>query len=236
MFTAIPPRHALTPLSTYSGSLAQKAYASLKDAIMTLNFRPGEVLRKPQICQELGISRAPLSEALARLAAEELVDLVPQSGSYVARLSMPKIQEAAFLREALELAAIEMVAQTITEEQLILLRRNVRIQSVLSEDQDAAGFYAMDAQMHDLILSFTGFPRLSVLAQTAWVHVNRARQLVLPVQGRIQKTLVEHQEILAALESRDPVMARAKTQFHLRQLIPYLEPLETSLPELFEPR
>ena len=123
------------------------------------------------------------------------MELVPQAGSYVARFSLSKIQEAAFLREALELAAVDLVAQSITEEQLILLRRNLRFQGVLAEDQDAAGFYAMDAQMHDLILSFTGFPRLSVLAQTTWVHVNRARQLVLPVEGRIKKTLTEHQDI-----------------------------------------
>ena len=229
-------RQALSPLSDFSGSLAQKAYASLKDAILTLKFHPGEALRKPEICEELGVSRAPLGEALARLAAEDLVELVPQAGSYVARFSMSKIQEAAFLREALELAAVEQVALTITEEQLVLLRRNLRFQGVLADDQDGAGFYAMDAQMHDLILSFTGFPRLSVLAQTTWVHVNRARQLVLPVEGRITKTLMEHQDILAALEARNPMQARAATQFHLRQLIPYLEPLETTHPELFAPR
>ena len=119
---------------------------------------------------------------------------------------------------------------------MVVLRRNLRFQSVLADDQDAAGFYALDAQMHDLLLSFTGFPRLSLLAQTSWVHVNRARQLILPVEGRIKKTLLEHQDILAALEARDPVTARATTQFHLRQLIPYLEPLETTHPELFAPR
>lgn len=236
MSSPAPQRQALSPLSDFSGSLAQKAYASLKDAILTLKFHPGEALRKPEICEELGVSRAPLGEALARLAAEDLVELVPQAGSYVARFSMSKIQEAAFLREALELAAVEQVAQTITEEQLVLLRRNLRFQGVLADDEDGAGFYAMDAQMHDLILSFTGFPRLSVLAQTTWVHVNRARQLVLPVEGRIKKTLAEHQDILDALEARDPIAARAKTQFHLRQLIPYLEPLESTHPELFAPR
>jgi DNA-binding GntR family transcriptional regulator len=67
-----PPRQPLSPLSDFSGSLAQKAYASLKDAILTLKFHPGEALRKPEICEELGVSRAPLGEALARLAAEDL--------------------------------------------------------------------------------------------------------------------------------------------------------------------
>jgi DNA-binding GntR family transcriptional regulator len=65
--------------------------------------------------------------------------------------------------------------------------------------------------------------------------VNRARQLILPVPGRIQATLAEHQAILAALEARDPVAARAAVRGHLRQLISYLEPLERDRPDLFNP-
>ena len=230
------PRPALCPLNDFPGSLAQKSYASLKDAILTMKFRPGEVLRKPEICEELGISRAPLGEALARLAAEDLVDLVPQAGSYVARFSLSKIQEAAFLREALEVAAVELVAATITQDQLFQLRRNLRMQEVLASDNDVAGFYAMDAQMHELILSFTGFPRLSALAQTAWVHVNRARQLILPVVGRVHQAYLEHAAIFAAIEAGDPMAARERTQLHLRQLLVHLTPLATTHPEFFAPK
>jgi DNA-binding GntR family transcriptional regulator len=93
----------------------------------------------------------------------------------------------------------------------------------------------MDAEMHELLLSFTGFPRIAQVSETAWAHVNRARQLILPVPGRIQATLAEHQAILAALEARDPEAARAAVRSHLRQLITYLEPLERDRPDLFNP-
>ena len=116
------------------------------------------------------------------------------------------------------------------------LRRNLRVQEALIADGDTAGFHQLDAQMHELILSFTGFRRLPTLSETAWVHVNRARQLVLPAPGRVEATLREHHAILAALEARDPVTARAATQHHLRQLILVLEPLVVTRPELFAAR
>ena len=228
-----PPRVALAALDLFAGSLAQKVYGSLKQAILSLAFQPGEILRKAEICATLGVSRSPVAEAVARLAAEALVDVVPQAGTFVARFSMVEIREGAFLREALETAAVEQVAVSMTEDQLIQLRRNLRLQEVLLADGDIAGFYQTDAQMHELILSFTGFRRLAVLADTAWVHVNRARQLILPQPGRVQATLAEHQAILAALEARDPAAARTATQIHLRQLLTFLEPLATQRPDLF---
>ncbi|MBC7736228.1 MAG: GntR family transcriptional regulator [Candidatus Saccharibacteria bacterium] len=231
----LPGRRALRPLSEFSGSLAQKVYASLREAILSLSYRPGDVLRKPEICEVLGVSRSPVSEAVARLAAEHMVVVVPQAGTYVARLSLREIREGAFLREALELAAVERVALAVTEDQVVQLRRNLRVQEALLQDGDVAGFYQTDAQMHELILSFTGFRRVASLAETSWVHVNRARQLILPQPGRVEDTLVEHQQIVAAIEARDVARARAAVRVHLGKLIGFLEPLAQNRPDLFEP-
>jgi GntR family transcriptional regulator, rspAB operon transcriptional repressor len=225
----------LKPLSGFSGSLGQRVYQTLREAILSLAYRPGEILRKPEICAALGVSRSPVADAVARLQAEGLVDVVPQAGTFVARFSMQEIREGAFLREAIEVAAIERVALRITDDQLQLLRRNLTVQAALVADGDTPGFYTLDAAMHELLLSFTGFPKLAQVSETAWLHVNRARQLILPVPGRVEATLTEHQAILVALEHRDPVAARLAIQAHLRQLITYLEPLERDRPELFSP-
>lgn len=219
----------------FPGSLGQRVYQCLRHAILSLRYRPGEILRKPEICAALGVSRSPVADAVARLQAEGLVDVVPQAGTFVARFAMQEIREGAFLREAIEVAAIELVAASITDAQLQLLRRNLTVQAALVDDGDIPGFYALDAEMHELLLSFTGFAKLAVVAETAWLHVNRARQLILPVPGRVAATLAEHRAILAALEARDPAAARVAVQAHLRQLITYLEPLERDRPELFSP-
>lgn len=230
------PTIRLPSLEDYQGSLGARVYQVLRQAILSVAYRPGQILRKPDLCAALGVSRSPVSDAVARLAAEGLVDVVPQAGTFVARFSLAEIREGAFLREAIELHAIDLVAKTITEDQLTLLRRNLAVQKALVETGDIPGFYQADAEMHGLILSFTGFRKLAQVAETAWLHVNRARQLVLPVAGRIEQTFEEHRAIIAALEARDPEAAKAAVRRHLAQLIRYLEPLERDRPELFDPR
>ncbi|HLQ17543.1 MAG TPA: GntR family transcriptional regulator [Tabrizicola sp.] len=223
----------LLALDRFQGSLGQRVYQSLKHAILTLAFRPGDIIRKPEICDRLGVSRSPVADAVARLAADGLVDVVPQAGTFVTRLSMTDIREGAFIREAIEVAAAELVASQITEDQLRELRRNLKLQEALVADDDRQGFMALDGQMHEMMLSFTGFPRLPQVAQTAWLSVHRARQLILPVEGRLHATLDEHRAILAAFEAHDPLAARLAVQHHLRQLLTYLAPLERDHPELF---
>lgn len=223
----------LTALSAYSGTLSNRVYQSLKDAILKLDYQPGQILRKGDVCAQLGISRSPVSEAVTRLASDGLVDVVPQAGTFVARFSMAEIREGAFLREALELAAVEQVAETIRDDQITLLRRNLRVQQALVEDQDIQGFYELDFEMHTLILGFTGYRRLAAMAETSWLQVNRARQLVLPNLKRINDTLTEHSAIIDALGARDPDAARRATRLHLRQLLTHLEKIESERPELF---
>ena len=223
----------LLPLDRFQGSLGQRVYQSLKHAILTLDFRPGDSIRKPDICDRLGVSRSPVADAVAKLAADALVDVIPQAGTFVTRLSMTDIREGAFIREAIEVAAAELVASQITEDQLRDLRRNLKLQEALVSDGDRQGFMQPDGQFHDMMLSYTGFPRLPQVSQTAWLSVHRARQLILPVDGRLQATLDEHRAILAAFEARDPAAARRAVQHHLRQLLTYLAPLERAHPELF---
>ena len=223
----------LLPLERFQGSLGQRVYQSLKHAILTLAYRPGDIIRKPEVCDRLGVSRSPVADAVARLGADGLVDVVPQAGTFVTRLSMTDIREGAFIREAIEVAAAELVAATITEEHLRELRRNLRLQEALVADGDPQGFMQLDGQMHEMMLSFTGFPRLPQVSQTAWLSVHRARQLILPIEGRLQATLEEHRQILAAFEAHDPVAARTAVQHHLRQLLTYLQPLERDHPEFF---
>ncbi|MFK7753369.1 MAG: GntR family transcriptional regulator [Sedimentitalea sp.] len=228
-------RPVLKPLSAFQGSLSNRVYLTLKDAILTLGYAPGAALRKQELCEELSVSRSPVSEAVTRLASEGLVSVLPQTGTYVARFSMAEIRESAFLREALELAAVEFLAPRITDEQLVELKRNIRVQEILVQDGDVAGFYENDAAMHSLMMSFTGYGRLAHMADSVWSQVARARRLVLPEQGRVTQTLREHHAILNALQARDPDLARTTTRSHLRQLITYLEPLETRRPDLFAP-
>ena len=221
-------------LDNFQGSLSNRTFLAIREAIMELNFLPGEIIRKHDICNTLGVSRSPVSEALAKLRNEGLVEVVPQSGTFVSRFSLQDIKEGAFLREAIELACIEILASNISEQQLIDLNRNLKLQKVLAESDDYQGFYQLDAKMHGMIMDFTGYKNLAKVTKTGWVQVDRARQLLLPVHGRLKKAFQEHRAVIKALEQNDVALAREKMRTHLNQLILLLTPLEKKHPHLFE--
>lgn len=221
-------------LDNFQGSLTDRTVLAIREAIMELNFLPGEIIRKHDICNALGVSRSPVSEALAKLRNEGLVEVVPQSGTFVSRFSLQDIKEGAFLREAIELACIEILASNISEQQLIDLNRNLKLQKVLAESDDYQGFYQLDAKMHGMIMDFTGYKNLAKVTKTGWVQVDRARQLLLPVDGRLKKAFQEHKAVIEALEQNDVALAREKMRTHLNQLILLLTPLEKKHPHLFE--
>ena len=221
-------------LDNFQGSLTDRTVLAIREAIMELNFLPGEIIRKHDICNALGVSRSPVSEALAKLRNEGLVEVVPQSGTFVSRFSLQDIKEGAFLREAIELACIEILASNISEQQLIDLNRNLKLQKVLAESDDYQGFYQLDAKMHGMIMDFTGYKNLAKVTKTGWVQVDRARQLLLPVDGRLKKAFQEHRAVIKALEQNDVALAREKMRTHLNQLILLLTPLEKKHTHLFE--
>lgn len=175
-----------------SVSLKQKAYLALQKSILDLEFRSGQLLRKNDLCKRFGISRTPLSEAIALLVHDGLVEVVPQAGTCVARFSMEDLLEGAFICEAIEVVAIMKLAEIITEPQLSELRRNLRLQQAFIDDGDSQGFYALNAQFHAILLNSTGYKQLNRVADSAWMNVNRVRRFLLPIEGRLEATYNEH--------------------------------------------
>src|SRR5207342_1467598 len=92
-------------------SKADRVYQDLRRRIRELTLPPGAPLRKEEIALALGVSRAPVSEAIARLADEALVDVFPQHGSFVAPIRAADVRESMFIRTALEIEAIRRITK-----------------------------------------------------------------------------------------------------------------------------
>ena len=222
-------------INNLDGPLGQRVYTALRNKILTMAYEPGFVLRKGALCEQLGVSRSPVTEALNRLSTDGLVDIIPQSATRVSQFSLFELREDSFLREAVEVAAIAKVAQERTEEQLTILSRNLKMQALLVEDEDFHGFFEADLEFHELILAFTGFPQVAVTAGQMSLQLRRARMLILPEKGRPAEAVAEHQAILAGIKARNGAAARSAMSHHLRQLITRIEPLERQHPEYFRP-
>ncbi|KAJ54993.1 hypothetical protein ACMU_14635 [Actibacterium mucosum KCTC 23349] len=224
---------ALSDLSGFQGTLAQRVYAVLLRAIMTMAAPPGAILRKPELSERLGVSRSPLTEAFARLSADGLVDIVPQSGSRVTYLSLDEIYEASFLRTALEVAAVRHVAAHRDAHQMEALERNLRLLTFQAGEGDLQAFFEVDEAFHALLFQFTGYKRAGTLVRTVSLQLTRARHLILPQEGRVESTLAEHAAIMSAIRAGNAAAAQAAMEAHLDLVAERLAPLAEERPELF---
>ncbi|MGI9389415.1 MAG: GntR family transcriptional regulator [Boseongicola sp.] len=225
----------LPDLRAFSGLLSDRVYEALRAAILSLDFEPGAVLRKGEICEQLGVSRTPVSDAILKLEAEGLVEVIPQSATRVSKMSMKEIREDAFMREALEVSAVEYAAEHRSDELIARLTRNLRMQVSQVEDGDFEDFFKTDQEFHRLILDCCKIERLHETVRFVSNHIDRARLLMVPMPGRTADSVKEHHDVVDAIRKADPEGARAAMQNHLRQLIKRLEPLELERPELFAP-
>lgn len=141
-----------------------QVYTILRQAIISSQLSPGETIRKELVAAQLGVSRTPVSDAINRLADEGLVEIYPQTGTFVARLWLDKIETAQFVRVALETAAIRRTAERASPETIARFRQNLERQRKAADKQDFEQFYELDEALHDLICDAAGLVGLREIA------------------------------------------------------------------------
>jgi GntR family transcriptional regulator, rspAB operon transcriptional repressor len=207
---------SLTPTSSLPDqSKAERVYHELRRRIRELILPPGAPLRKEEIAMEMGVSRAPVSEAITRLADEALVDIFPQHGSFVAPIRAEDVRESLFIRTALEVEAIRRVTLTADAKLMATLEQNLAAQVAALEAGDLALFYDLDEALHAAIFSAMKAPRALRLLDAARAPLDRPRRIGLPEVGRPEATLAEHRRMVDAIASGDPEFAGAAMRAHL---------------------
>jgi DNA-binding GntR family transcriptional regulator len=225
----------LAPAATARvGSKSGRVYDELRAAIISLKLQPGAQIDKGEICERLGVSRQPLSEALSRLAEERLVTVEPQKGTYVTRIRMGDVIEAAFLRQALEVAVVRRVAPEMDGETIDRLRLIVDYQSAALAAGDVEEFYTLDLRFHATIFTRLAFRRVAEAVESARAQTERMRRLLLQ-PSRNDKTIKEHNAILDGLAGRSADRAGKAMYAHLNNVLTDLRQFAAERPELFEP-
>jgi DNA-binding GntR family transcriptional regulator len=217
------------------GGATSRVCEALREAIVSLELPPGALIDKPALCQQLGVSRFPVSEALLRLQSEGLIEIQPQRGSSVALIRLADAQENMFLRRALEAAAMRRLAPVIATETLGALERNMRYQRAAVKADDRTGFHKLDLEFHEILLDALKFPRVKAAVETARLALERVRRLLASAR-RHALTLKEHERIFAALEARDGEGAAKAMVKHLDAVNRELEALAKKRPEIFADR
>jgi DNA-binding GntR family transcriptional regulator len=206
---------------------------TLRDMIVGLELPPGSAIDKLALCQRFGVSRFPVSEALARLQADGLVEILPQRGTRVSRIHMEDVCQAMFIRRSLEVEMVRTLAPDIGTASLSALSLNLDYQQVAWERADRHEFHRLDLAFHEILFDQLGFPRVRQTVETARSSLERARRL-LSSPRRHASTLVEHRAIYGCLAQHDAAGAAAAMTQHLGNVLAELSLLAAEHPDLIE--
>ena len=190
-------------------TLSEDCYQTLRRAILDLDLAPGTPLIEGQVAAQLGISKTPVREALARLSSEGLVISEPGRRTRVAGLSAQTVHEVYQVRLMLEPAAIRRVAGRLTEQELARLEQLIADASTALEREDLPAFTAAGHEFHTFLIECTKNARLLSIINELFDQVRRVRAAIYRTEqgaqhhALSQQGIDNHRCILDALADRN---------------------------------
>ena len=225
-----------TPLRYPTGSartLAQIQYQELLERITSMTLPPGSAISETDLAAEAGVSRTPVREAVQQLAREGLVEVVPKSGTFVARIPVSALPEALIARRALEGMTARAAATLATKSQALSLRAILEEHKELALRAEREKFHKSDERFHEQVAVVGQLPGLWRLVQQVKLQLDRFRRLTLPEEGRMDLVIAEHTAVADAIEANDPDAAMAAIETHLSGLQLHVETVVSAHPNYF---
>jgi DNA-binding GntR family transcriptional regulator len=195
-----------------------QVFERLREQILTLALAPGTVLSRAELAASFGVSQTPVREALIKLGEEGLVDIFPQHATVVSRIGLNAARQAHFLRRAIELEAVAMLAAQDADTVAVLipkLHTLIAQQAQAMQAEDGPLFVRADRAFHAAMLAAAGVAELADLIHQRSGQVDRLRLLHLPAQGKMQAILADHRRIVAAIADHDVPAAQQALRDHL---------------------
>ena len=212
-----------------------QAYAALRHAIVTLRLRPGQVLSEQGIAQQLRTSRTPVREAFIKLADAGLVEVRPQRGTFVRKISVKAVKDARFVREAIELAVLREAVGRLDAGFFVATRQLIGAQREAAASHDLERFLLLDDAFHRAFADEADLLHAWTVIEAEKAQMDRVRFLSLPGASPINRLIDQHEAILDAVERADLATSEAAMRTHLTEVLAALEPLRQHHPDLFEP-
>lgn len=201
-----------------SQNAVDTAYTHLRNRIMAGALRPGDRILEADEARDAGISRTPVREALRRLDAEGLVELIANKGARVASFDVADHIEVYQLRLLIEPFAAAEAAGKATERQIADMKAaSFHMKNEVTEQRDgwSRRLTGLNREFHGLILDAAGNQRLLFLAQSLMdpglVNLTFAHYSA----EELRRSMQHHDEIVAALEARNSTWANAVMASHL---------------------
>ena len=202
---------------TDNTSSIQNIYQSLKKEILIQELKPRSRLRERELAEKYQVSRTPIRQALQQLATEGLVEFIPYKGAVIKDLTIEEFKDITQLRAVLEKLAVETCCETNNETVIESLKKIIEKQKIAIINQDIKEYSLLDQEFHSIIVRTSSNKELKnfieLLNQRS--YLSRVRTLTLP--GQMEKSIIEHQQILECIISKDKEAAGQKAIEHVNE-------------------
>ncbi|MDB5623475.1 MAG: hypothetical protein JWR39_2038 [Devosia sp.] len=220
--TAQNPEEDAAQGSRRKGQLHTEAAAHLRAMILAGELPPGTRLREQQLCDDLGVSRTPVREALRTLAAEGLVDLLPNRSVVVSQVHAPDVVDLFKVFGTIEGLAAELACEKITEGEIAEIGRLLAEMVDYHANRDRAAYMRINQLIHQRTVEIAASPVLQSVWQSLLPRVERARALANLDTGRWTEALIEHTKMFTALAARDGALLAPLTRKHFENSLPHI--------------
>ena len=193
------------------------AYRVLKDNIMTLNLKPGELLSEAELSERLGISRTPIREVLMRLKNEHLIEVKPQTGTYISLIDINMVDQGLFMRYTLEKEVLKEACNGVSDEIIIELEKNLFTQKLIANKSDSAiEFHKLDQEFHELLFRATNKGEIWNCVLNMSTHYNRMR-LLIELKNEKKKNIKDHEKYLELIKNKTPEGLDGIIKSHIKE-------------------
>ncbi|WP_349305709.1 GntR family transcriptional regulator [Bacillus sp. FJAT-49711] len=218
---------------THRGSTRDYSYKKLKMKILNLELEPGTKISEKEIADEFHVSRTPVREAFMKLAQEELLDIIPQSGTIVSRINLDYVEEGRFIREKIEKEMVVLACKNFPEDDLFRLETNLALQELCIGKNNFYQLYELDEEFHRILFNGVGKARTWKMLQLLNSHFNRLRLLRLSKVSNWDSIISQHKSIYQFIVDKNAEEASQMMERHLQMAVVEKEIMMKKYPHYF---
>ncbi|WP_027998958.1 GntR family transcriptional regulator [Sinorhizobium arboris] len=224
----IRPQRVLSAIE----AVGPQVYRILRERIIQAELVPGARISEAEIARGLSTSRQPVREAFIKLAEEGLVQVLPQRGTFVTRISTASVMDVRFVREAIEADIVRQVAAEHTANTVDQLREQIARQRRVPHD-DRAAFLRLDELFHHTLATAAGRAYAWSVIESVKAQMDRVRFLSVD-DLQIGRLIEQHECIVEAIAAGDVGGAEQALRMHLREILKSLPEIARSRAEFFD--
>lgn len=209
-----------------------QVYRILRERIIRAELKPGMLISEAEIARLFSLSRQPVREAFIKLAEEGLLQVRPQRGTLVRKITRAAVMDARFVREAIEADIVKLLAEKCPDGLVDELRAQIRRQRAVSDD-DPATFMKLDEHFHRTLADAADRSYAWKVIEDVKAQMDRVRYLSF-MHFPMPKLVDQHAMVVDGIERGRPAEVEQAMRLHLREILADLPGIAGLRPEFFE--